>query len=109
MTVGAGEASYLQMYENANDGWKATLNGKKLTPLRLDGWQQAWLIPAGAGGTVKLEYEPVLTLRRRADRRRGGAWRCWRVSPSCAAGAPTPAAAAADPAGARAGCWAWSR
>ncbi|MFF4229289.1 alpha-(1-_3)-arabinofuranosyltransferase family protein [Streptomyces sp. NPDC001820] len=60
VTVGAGEASYLQMYENANDGWKATLNGKKLIPLRIDGWQQAWLIPAGAGGTVELEYEPVL-------------------------------------------------
>lgn len=60
VTVGAGEAGYLQMYENANDGWKATLNGKKLIPLRIDGWQQAWLIPAGAGGTVELEYEPVL-------------------------------------------------
>nr|WP_308312836.1 alpha-(1->3)-arabinofuranosyltransferase family protein [Streptomyces sp. ISL-1] len=60
VAVGAGEASYLQMYENANDGWKATLNGKKLIPLRIDGWQQAWLIPAGAGGTVELEYEPVL-------------------------------------------------
>ncbi|WP_405804374.1 alpha-(1-_3)-arabinofuranosyltransferase family protein [Streptomyces sp. NBC_00210] len=60
VTVGGGEAGYLQMYENANDGWKATLNGKKLIPLRIDGWQQAWLIPAGAGGTVELEYEPVL-------------------------------------------------
>ncbi|MFK4226811.1 alpha-(1-_3)-arabinofuranosyltransferase family protein [Streptomyces sp. NPDC019890] len=60
VTVGAGEAGYLQMYENANHGWKAALNGKKLIPLRIDGWQQAWLIPAGAGGTVELEYEPVL-------------------------------------------------
>ena len=60
MTVGSGQAAYLQMYENANDGWKATLNGKTLIPLRIDGWQQAWLIPAGAGGTVELEYEPVL-------------------------------------------------
>ncbi|MGP3925518.1 alpha-(1-_3)-arabinofuranosyltransferase domain-containing protein [Streptomyces sp. 8N616] len=59
VTVGAGQASYLQTYENANDGWKATLNGEELTPLRLDGWQQAWLIPAGEGGTVRLEYEPA--------------------------------------------------
>ncbi|MEV7004581.1 alpha-(1-_3)-arabinofuranosyltransferase family protein [Streptomyces sp. NPDC093982] len=58
VTVGAGEASYLQTYENANDGWTATLDGKELTPLRIDGWQQAWLIPAGQGGTVTLEYEP---------------------------------------------------
>ncbi|MGP4004023.1 alpha-(1-_3)-arabinofuranosyltransferase domain-containing protein, partial [Streptomyces sp. 8N706] len=57
--VGAGGTSYLQTYENANDGWKATLDGRELTPLRLDGWQQAWLIPAGEGGTVSLEYEPA--------------------------------------------------
>ncbi|MEU6080954.1 alpha-(1-_3)-arabinofuranosyltransferase family protein [Streptomyces sp. NPDC047108] len=59
VTVGAGAASYLQTYENANAGWKATLDGKELTPLRLDGWQQAWLIPEGKGGTVRLQYEPA--------------------------------------------------
>ncbi|MFD4527423.1 alpha-(1-_3)-arabinofuranosyltransferase family protein [Streptomyces sp. NPDC058470] len=58
VTVGSGAASYLTTYENFNDGWKATLNGKELTPVRLDGWQQGWQIPAGAGGTVKLSYEP---------------------------------------------------
>ncbi|WP_372348971.1 alpha-(1-_3)-arabinofuranosyltransferase family protein [Streptomyces sp. KL116D] len=59
--VGAGEATYLTTYENANDGWRATLNGRELTALRLDGWQQAWLVPAGASGTVKLSYEPART------------------------------------------------
>ncbi|MFK0111935.1 alpha-(1-_3)-arabinofuranosyltransferase family protein [Streptomyces sp. NPDC091217] len=59
VSVGPGEASYLQTYENANNGWKATLNGKELKPLRIDGWQQAWLIPAGQGGTVRMEYEPA--------------------------------------------------
>ncbi|CAM5240327.1 hypothetical protein SVIOM74S_04298 [Streptomyces violarus] len=59
LTVGAGEASYLQLHENHNKGWKATLNGKELTPLRIDGWQQAWLVPEGEGGTVTLEYEPA--------------------------------------------------
>lgn len=58
VSPGAGEAAYLQTYENANDGWKATLDGTELESVRLDGWQQAWLIPAGASGTVKLEYEP---------------------------------------------------
>ncbi|MGV4885472.1 alpha-(1-_3)-arabinofuranosyltransferase domain-containing protein [Streptomyces viridosporus] len=61
VTVGSGAASYLTTYENHNDGWKATLNGEELTPLRLDGWQQGWRIPAGAGGTVKLSYEPATT------------------------------------------------
>ncbi|MFE0100008.1 alpha-(1-_3)-arabinofuranosyltransferase family protein [Streptomyces sp. NPDC059009] len=59
--VGSGAASYLTTYENVNDGWKATLNGKELTSLRLDGWQQGWLVPQGAGGTIKLSYEPADT------------------------------------------------
>ncbi|MFJ8824706.1 alpha-(1-_3)-arabinofuranosyltransferase family protein [Streptomyces sp. NPDC102467] len=57
--VGVGAATYLTTYENANDGWQATLNGRKLTALRLDGWQQAWLIPGGAAGTVELSYRPA--------------------------------------------------
>ncbi|MEU2407182.1 alpha-(1-_3)-arabinofuranosyltransferase family protein [Streptomyces rubiginosohelvolus] len=61
--VGAGEASYLQIHENHNKGWKATLDGKELTPLRIDGWQQAWLVPEGEGGTVTLEYEPASIYR----------------------------------------------
>ncbi|SCD39891.1 alpha-(1-_3)-arabinofuranosyltransferase family protein [Streptomyces sp. DvalAA-19] len=59
LTIGAGEASYLQLHENHNKGWKATLDGKELTPLRIDGWQQAWLVPEGEGGTVTLEYGPA--------------------------------------------------
>ncbi|NUP19106.1 MAG: DUF3367 domain-containing protein [Streptomyces sp.] len=61
VTVGSGAASYLTTYENFNDGWRATLDGKELTPVRLDGWQQGWRIPAGAGGTVELSYEPATT------------------------------------------------
>ncbi|MFJ6750504.1 alpha-(1-_3)-arabinofuranosyltransferase family protein [Streptomyces sp. NPDC091266] len=61
VAVGAGKAAYLQMHENANDGWHATLDGRELTPLRLDGWQQAFLVPAGASGTVQLSYEPAAT------------------------------------------------
>ncbi|MGW6209995.1 alpha-(1-_3)-arabinofuranosyltransferase domain-containing protein [Streptomyces sp. NPDC055109] len=61
VTVGSGAASYLTTYENFNDGWKATLGGKELTPVRLDGWQQGWRIPSGAGGTVTLSYGPATT------------------------------------------------
>jgi arabinofuranan 3-O-arabinosyltransferase len=57
--VGAGQASYLQMYENHNPGWSATLDGKELTPVRLDGWQQGWLVPEGEGGTVELTFGPA--------------------------------------------------
>ncbi|MFE6621183.1 alpha-(1-_3)-arabinofuranosyltransferase family protein [Streptomyces sp. NPDC057740] len=60
VTVGSGAASYLTMYENFNDGWHATLNGRELTPVRLDGWQQGWRIPVGTAGTVELSYEPAV-------------------------------------------------
>ncbi|MFF0628877.1 alpha-(1-_3)-arabinofuranosyltransferase family protein [Streptomyces sp. NPDC004296] len=59
VALGAGRAAYLQLHENANDGWHATLDGRELTPLRIDGWQQAFLVPAGAGGTVELTYTPA--------------------------------------------------
>ncbi|MFE9925076.1 alpha-(1-_3)-arabinofuranosyltransferase family protein [Streptomyces sp. NPDC005774] len=61
LTVGSGAASYLTTYENYNKGWTATLNGEELTPLRLDGWQQGWRIPADESGTVKLSYGPATT------------------------------------------------
>ncbi|MFC9951814.1 alpha-(1-_3)-arabinofuranosyltransferase domain-containing protein [Streptomyces prasinus] len=61
LAVGSGAASYLTTYENYNKGWTATLNGEELTPVRLDGWQQGWRIPAGESGTVKLSYGPATT------------------------------------------------
>jgi arabinofuranan 3-O-arabinosyltransferase len=50
--VSAGAATYLTVAQNYNEGWKATLDGRALPPVRVDGWQQAWLVPAGASGTV---------------------------------------------------------
>jgi arabinofuranan 3-O-arabinosyltransferase len=56
--VGAGSAAYLVVAQNYNRGWKATLHGRTLNPVRVDGWQQAWIVPAGSGGTVTMEYVP---------------------------------------------------
>ncbi len=58
LEVGGGAASYLVVPENANSGWVATLDGNTLTRARVDGWQQAWLVPAGAGGLVTLDFQP---------------------------------------------------
>ena len=49
-TIGPGSQSYLEVHQVANPGWTATLNGHRLTPVTLDGWQQAFVVPAGAGG-----------------------------------------------------------
>jgi arabinofuranan 3-O-arabinosyltransferase len=57
--IGPGAQSYVEVHENFNAGWKATLNGRPLTAVDLDGWQQAFLVPAGQGGLVKLQYTPA--------------------------------------------------
>ncbi len=58
LDVTAGVASLLIVPEAANDGWVATLSGQRLAATTVDGWQQAWVVPAGAGGTVTLAYTP---------------------------------------------------
>ena len=58
MTVGPGAAALLVVPENFNTGWTATLGGARLRAVRVDGWQQAYEVPAGAGGAVTLTFTP---------------------------------------------------
>lgn len=58
VTVAAGEAALLVVPENFNTGWTATMDGQRLRAVRVDGWQQAWEVPAGSGGTVRLTFAP---------------------------------------------------
>jgi arabinofuranan 3-O-arabinosyltransferase len=51
-------ASLLVVSENFNSGWRAELRGRALTAVRVDGWKQAWAVPAGGAGTIVLTYEP---------------------------------------------------
>ena len=50
--------SYLVVNENFNAGWRAMLGVTELKPVRLDGWRQAWFVPAYMSGTVTLTYVP---------------------------------------------------
>jgi arabinofuranan 3-O-arabinosyltransferase len=58
VTVAGGAQGLLVVNEAFNEGWEATLNGSKLTPLKIDGWRQAFVLPEGAGGTVTLTFAP---------------------------------------------------
>jgi arabinofuranan 3-O-arabinosyltransferase len=58
LLVSEGPASYIVVPENANPGWVATLDGRELDRARVDGWQQAWRLPDGAGGEVRLSFAP---------------------------------------------------
>ncbi|MEU3465729.1 alpha-(1-_3)-arabinofuranosyltransferase family protein [Streptomyces sp. NPDC006733] len=57
--VGPGAEAYVEVHENRADGWTATLNGKELRAVTLDGWQQGYVIPAGEAGTLRLHYRPA--------------------------------------------------
>ncbi|HYX59542.1 MAG TPA: alpha-(1-_3)-arabinofuranosyltransferase family protein, partial [Streptosporangiaceae bacterium] len=59
VAIGPGGLSYLEVHQAANPGWTATLNGHLLTPVTLDGWQQAFVLPAGVGGTVVMTFTPA--------------------------------------------------
>jgi arabinofuranan 3-O-arabinosyltransferase len=61
LTIGPGAPSYLEVHENYNPGWAAALNGHDLTPVRLDGWQQGFVVPAGQGGAITLTFRPAAT------------------------------------------------
>jgi len=56
--IGPGSASYVALASNYNPGWSATLGGHALQPVRIDGWQQGWRVPAGGGGTILVSYGP---------------------------------------------------
>ena len=58
-TIGAGAQSYLEVHQAASPGWTATAGGKTLKPVTLDGWQQAFIVPASAGGAVTMDFTPV--------------------------------------------------
>jgi arabinofuranan 3-O-arabinosyltransferase len=58
LRVSASTRSYLEVDQNFNAGWQATIGGRTLQPVQLDGWKQAWLLPAGTHGLVTLKYGP---------------------------------------------------
>jgi len=59
----AGNPAILATTENFNAGWQATLQGRTLVPVRVDGWRQGWVVPSSASGTVSLSYKPATTQR----------------------------------------------
>jgi arabinofuranan 3-O-arabinosyltransferase len=61
--VSAPARSYLAVNENFNSGWQAVVNGRTLAPVRLDGWKQAWILPAGTSGLVHVTFGPQRVFR----------------------------------------------
>jgi arabinofuranan 3-O-arabinosyltransferase len=53
----APESRVLVVPESVNPGWVAhSAGGARLTPVIVNGWQQGWVLPPGAQGTVTLSF-----------------------------------------------------
>jgi arabinofuranan 3-O-arabinosyltransferase len=59
VSIGPGPESYVEIHENFNPGWTASMDGRPLAAATLDGWQQAFIVPAGQGGTITLTFAPA--------------------------------------------------
>ncbi|MDF5751059.1 alpha-(1-_3)-arabinofuranosyltransferase family protein [Spongiactinospora sp. TRM90649] len=57
LAVSTDRPSYLVVNENFNRGWEARADGRALTPVRLDGWRQAWRLPP-TDGEITIVYAP---------------------------------------------------
>jgi hypothetical protein len=61
---GAAEQSVLTIAQNYSEGWEAyDGSGHKLTPIRVGGWQQGWVLPAGPEQVVTAGFMPDRTYR----------------------------------------------
>ena len=55
----ADEQSVLTVAQNFNPGWEAyDGSGHRLTPIRIAGWQQGWILPAGQEQVVTARFVP---------------------------------------------------
>ena len=90
LRVTAAARSYLEVNENFNAGWQAVIDGRTLQPVQLDGWKQAWVLPAGTSGVVTLTYQPAATYRDAIVAGLAALLLCLAASLLPAGGAPLP-------------------
>lgn len=58
LDVGPGQDAILSSPHNVNVGWVATVEGRELERITVDGWAHGWRLPAGTSGEVELVYAP---------------------------------------------------
>jgi arabinofuranan 3-O-arabinosyltransferase len=56
--VAPGAEAVVSVPWNYNAGWEARLDGRAVDPIRVDGWQQGWIVPEGDGGELTMEFAP---------------------------------------------------
>lgn len=48
---------------SVNPGQVATIDGRELEPVTVNGWQQGWIVPAGVAGTFTIDFPAADTWR----------------------------------------------
>jgi arabinofuranan 3-O-arabinosyltransferase len=51
-------ARILEVAENFNGGWQASVGERSLEPVRIDGWKQGFFVPPATEGLVTVEFSP---------------------------------------------------
>jgi arabinofuranan 3-O-arabinosyltransferase len=57
-TVAEGPQRLLALSMNHNDGWEASLEGRTLRPIVVDGFRQGFVVPDGASGALEVRFAP---------------------------------------------------
>ncbi|NYJ74804.1 alpha-(1-_3)-arabinofuranosyltransferase domain-containing protein [Allobranchiibius huperziae] len=57
--IGGGGARVVALTEGYNRGWHASLAGRSLPAVRVDGWRQGFVVPAGAAATLHVTFGPT--------------------------------------------------
>ncbi len=63
IAIDAGAQSLVVLNENFNVGWRATLDGRPLTAIRVDGWRMGFVVPAGGAGLISVNFAHVGAFR----------------------------------------------
>jgi arabinofuranan 3-O-arabinosyltransferase len=63
LRLSAGSRTVIGLGENFNAGWQGTFDGEPVATVRLDGWRQGFVVPAGRAGFLELAYGPDRTYR----------------------------------------------
>ncbi len=59
LRIGAGPARVAALTQGFNKGWHGTVGGRDVAAVRVDGWRQGFLVPAGPAAVVRVQFGPT--------------------------------------------------
>ena len=54
----AGPRTLLRLGQNANAGWQASVDGRRLDVVTVGGWEQGFVVPTGVAGHLEVRFAP---------------------------------------------------